>query len=671
MLHRLALLVSLLFFVFKGYPQGLQDTVIQLKGVEVRALKAFNIKAAGMAVTSVDSIILLEKINLSLSELLSENTPVFIKNYGRGALATASFRGAAPTHTQVIWNGLQINSPMTGMVDFSLIPVYIIDEMELRSGPASIANRSGGLGGSVNLANSADWNNQLGIKYIQGLGSYLTFNEYLQLELGGQRFQSKTRAYHNHSKNNYPFTNRAIGEIDPETGEISNPRVTNDNADYTYYGLVQELYFRPGPRNILSARYWFQDARRTIPRPTSYEGPDYSNLNRQYDAGHMLVVDWKRYGDKNALMLRSGFSRKKLDYTLKNYVSGLGEVPAIYSESFITSLENSLSYNHNLTGSFSFEASMDGNIHWVRSNDSVSRTGYDKSRNELSIFMGVRKSFLDRLNLNLMLRQDWVDLNIVPVVPYFGFDWRIIRDQDLVLKGNIARNYHQPSLNDLYWQPGGNPDLMPEQGYSYELGLVYGLDINGHSLNASITAFRSDIDNWIIWLPGFKGYWEPRNIERVISTGSEFGLDLVGNFGKLEYKMIGNYSYTHSVNKGDPQAWGDESSGKQLPYIPLHSGNLMLNISYNGYFLTYQHNSYSERYTTSSNDIKSRGSIYPYFMNDLAVGKEVTFEKVTLAAEFKVYNLFDESYHTVLYRPMPGRNYMLVLMIQFDKPWNE
>jgi iron complex outermembrane receptor protein len=94
----------------------------------------------------------------------------------------------------------------------------------------------------------------------------------------------------------------------------------------------------------------------------------------------------------------------------------------------------------------------------------------------------------------------------------------------------------------------------------------------------------------------------------------------------------------------------------------------MLNLSYDGFFLTYQHNSYSERYITSSNDIRSRGSIYPYFMNDLAVGKEITLEKITLAAEFKVYNLFDESYHTVLYRPMPGRNYMLVLMIQFDKP---
>ncbi len=36
-------------------------------------------------------------------------------------------------------------------------------------------------------------------------------------------------------------------------------------------------------------------------------------------------------------------------------------------------------------------------------------------------------------------------------------------------------------------------------------------------------------------------------------------------------------------------------------------------------------------------------------------------KKMRLSAEFKVYNLFNETYHSVLYRPMPGRNYMVVI----------
>jgi iron complex outermembrane receptor protein len=668
MLRRLIILSSVLQIVIFSFSQDLQDSVFQLKAIEVMASRDFNKEEAGMALSRVDSTILLEKINLSLSELLSENTPIFIKNYGRGALATASFRGTAPSHTQVLWNGMRLNSPMTGMVDFSLIPVHIIDEMELRSGPASIATLSGGLGGSVIIGNSVDWQNKLIVKYIQGLGSYRTFNEFFQFNLGNQKIQSKTRLYHNYSKNNYTFINRGVADIDLQTGEITNPRDTNDNADYTTYGFLQEVYFKPDSRNIISAKYWYQDAHRTIPRATSYEGPENSNLNRQQDLGHMVVADWKRYGKRNTFLLRSGYTHRMLDYSLKNYVSGLGEVPAIYSESKISVLENMLSYKYDLSESFSIQGSLNGNLNWVKSLDSVSNTGYENDRNEISLFIGVRKSFVDRINLNLMLRQDWVDFNIVPIIPYFGFDFKLLSEKDLLLRGNIARNFNQPSLNDLYWQPGGNPDLLPEEGYSYELGLEYRLSAKHQSLKTNLTAFRTDIENWIIWLPGFKGYWEPRNIMRVLSTGIEFGLGFSGKIKEIEYKTFGNYAYTSSVNKGDPLVWGDESIGKQLPYIPVHSGNLMVNISYHGFFISYQFNSYSERFTTTSNDISSRGSIYPYYMNDIALGKDFILEKLSLSAEFKIYNLFNETYHTVLYRPMPGRNFMLVLMIQFDKP---
>ena len=123
--------MTVMFMVVFGklMAQDIHDT-IALKSVEIIGFTAdrlFEKEEAGMRETKVDSIVMMEKISSSLSDLLSENTPIFIKNNGRGALATASFRGTAASHTQVVWNGININSPMTGSVDFSLIPVYIID----------------------------------------------------------------------------------------------------------------------------------------------------------------------------------------------------------------------------------------------------------------------------------------------------------------------------------------------------------------------------------------------------------------------------------------------------------------------------------------------------------------------------------------------------------------
>lgn len=646
------------------FSQGIKDSVFMLKTVQVNAERSFSKDKAGMKETSIDTIVLLDKVNLSLSELLSENTPVFIKNHGRGALASASFRGTASSHTQVTWNGMNINSPMVGMVDFSLIPVYIIDGLNLKYGAASIADQGGGLGGSVSISNNVNWQRKSLFKYIQGIGSYNTFDEFLQFGFGNNKLRSKTRVYHNYSKNDYTFINRGIGNIDPETGEIINPIDTNHNADFKRYGFLQEIYFKPNTNNIVSARWWWQKAKRAIPRATSYEGPDNSNLNSQIDNDNRIVIDWKRFGEKNMFILRSGFARKDLTYSLKNHVYGMGEVPVVFSESNQNSTFNTVSYTLNSNKDFSLESSIDFNYHDVHSKDTVKKTGYSKQRFELSVLFTVRKSFVDRLNLNLIFRQNWTDFNVQPLIPCFGFDYKLIKGKNLILKGNIARNYHQPSLNDMYWQPGGNPNLKPEKGFGFELGLEYQKDIENHNFKAEITAFRSDIDNWILWIPSYKGYWEPRNINRVLSQGLEVYLFLNGSIAKLNYKIAANYTYTSSKNYGDAVTWGDQSYGKQLVYVPLHSGNLMINISYRKFYFTYQHNSYSERNTTSSNDITKRDWLYPYFMNDLIIGKDFLIGNLSLTAEFKIYNLFNETYHSVLYRPMPGRNYMLMIMVK-------
>ena len=202
-------------------------------------------------------------------------------------------------------------------------------------------------------------------------------------------------------------------------------------------------------------------------------------------------------------------------------------------------------------------------------------------------------------------------------------------------------------------------------GLYSEIGIEFYKDIKKHSLHTEITAYRSDINNWIIWIPSYKGYWEPKNIKRVLSQGIEFDVTLKGSISKINYQLSGNYAYTKSINYGDPIVWGDESYGKQLVYIPLHSGNLLINLKYKGFYITYQHNSYSERFTTSSNDVSRRDWLYPYFMNDIIIGKEFNTKKFKISTEFKVYNILNETYHSILYRPMPKRNYMLLVMFNF------
>jgi outer membrane cobalamin receptor len=664
MARRLYLLVIVILGASPLISQGISDTVINIEAVEITAEKIFSREEAGMKCLHLDTAILEEKVNLSLSDLLSENTSVFIKNHGRGALATASFRGSAASHTQVFWNGISINSPMAGMVDFSLIPVYIIDDLVLKHGAASTAERAGGIGGSILIGNKSDWDRKKVIQYIQGIGSYSTFDECLQLGSGNRKIRSKTRIYHSFSQNDFTFTNRNIGNIDPVTGKVINPVDTNDHAAYKRYGLLQELYFRPGTDHIVSVRYWGQQADRSIPRPTSYEGPDQSNLNRQQDADHRVVGDWNYYGPIGKIMLRSGYARKHLNYEQRNQVPGLGQITSIYSVSLQQSLISTLSYKRELGHDLSLDGSADFNLYDVNSRDTVMGTGYERQRKEISLSTSIQKGISDRLNINLMIRQDWVDGRRAPLVPFLGMDFRMLRGADLVIKGNIARNYHQPSLNDLCWQPGGNPGLLPEEGFSMETGLVFQQLLAKHKLKGGVDIYRSKIRNWIIWLPSYRGYWEPRNISEVISSGAEIDIQLNGHLGNLGYRVAGIYAYTRSINHDDSLTWSDASYGKQLVYIPVHSGNLVVHLAWHNIHITYQYNAYSERFTTSSNDLTRRDRLYPYFMNDLTLGGKFRIKTTGLSLDFKVFNLFNESYQSVLNRPMPGRNFSMVINIQ-------
>jgi len=111
----------ILFFTFAASAQHVSDT-IRIKTIEIFANKIKK-EDAGKTITKIDSISMIKALTSSLSDMISQNTNIYIKDYGRGAMATASFRGTAPSHTQVTWNGISLNSPMLGMVDFSVIPV--------------------------------------------------------------------------------------------------------------------------------------------------------------------------------------------------------------------------------------------------------------------------------------------------------------------------------------------------------------------------------------------------------------------------------------------------------------------------------------------------------------------------------------------------------------------
>ncbi len=645
-----------------GKAQSLQDT-IKLESVLISGKRIF--KNFNETRSEIDSLALAKSGTVRLSELLSQNTPIYIKAYGRGAMATASFRGTAPSHTRVTWNGLELNSPMLGMVDFSLIPVYFTDEVKLLHGSSSLSESSGALGGTILLENTPNWNNNLSGKLLSGFGNYRTFDEYLQINAGNRKIQSKSSVFYNYSANDFTFTNKLNASLDPITGSYIYPVEKNRNAGYENYGFLQEFYLQVSSNQTFSLKTWLQHNDRSIPTLLTNESDLSSNINRQKEDALRSVAEWRRFGTQSRISVLSAINLQNSAYRLENRVSGALSQVVTDANANIFSFINKLGYRYQFSRFLTGVTGADANYYHVLSENHLPSSqinGYNKNRIENSFFAELETNINPNWDAVLLFREELISLKHQALLPLFRISYQPNPAASLKMTASIAGNSHPPTLNDLYYFPGGNPDLKAENSMQSELGALNEFTFGKTHMHTGISLFHSSVKNWIIWLPTFQGYWEPTNIDRVVSNGIEANAALNGEFRTVRYDLRGNYAFTGTVN----QTENSPAFGKQLPYIPKHSANLNIHLAWTRFSFDWMWNYYSKRFTTTANNEATISDyLYPYFMNNIQLG--ITFPVGTnkISAECKVLNVFNESYRTVLQRPMPGRNYQFVLRYDF------
>ena len=61
----------------------------------------------------------------------------------------------------------------------------------------------------------------------------------------------------------------------------------------------------------------------------------------------------------------------------------------------------------------------------------------------------------------------------------------------------MGKVYRFPTINDLYWNPGGNRNLNPENGYSADFGLLWTKNYPNTKLYFEPTIYSRWIEDWI------------------------------------------------------------------------------------------------------------------------------------------------------------------------------
>ncbi len=638
------------FSVLQAIGQNLSDT-IQIHEVSVFAKKP--LQKAGLNTTKPDSIALKSAQTIDFSGLVSKYTPIFIKSYGQGATATASFRGTGSSHTQVAWNGLNLNSPMRGAVDLSQLPVFFIDEAVVFHGGSSMVMGSGGLGGSISLQNKPSWDEKFGLETIIEKASFQSNKYFMKIGLGRDKVAASTRVYYENSENNFPFYNHGVLPHRPDTQE---------NTAYWKTGIMQEIYLRPVEQQTLALRFWYHMSNRELPPLMSYEGGEREEY--QDDKTLKAQLAWKNYGQKWETEIFSGFNFVKLEYFRNNprFDFVIDDTKSL-ENSFMNRVRFMRKYNENI----SLSTGIDLNYHKVKIVNHTDRTGYEEERMEGRLLFDLHLRTNNNFMAMFLLSPEFYDGNIVFFAPLAGIEWAPLTIPGLIIQANASRNFHKPNLNDLYWLPGGNPGLLPEDGYSGDLSFKYEKQGKYFHAKNQLTLYGSRIENWILWQPASNGayYWEANNVKDVFSRGLEYQGSLHIKSKKSSIDIHGNYAYTRTSNLNAKNSV-DKSRGKQLIYIPKHTANVFLNYQKNNYSIQYSVSYIGKRYTTSSNENNDFEQVLtPYWMNSISASKLLVFNRIRLTVKGKINNLFDIGYQSILWRAMPGRNYSITIGINY------
>lgn len=134
--------------------------------------------------------------------------------------------------------------------------------------------------------------------------------------------------------------------------------------------------------------------------------------------------------------------------------------------------------------------------------------------------------------------------------------WSAIPGEILTFGLAGSRSLRIPTLNELYWKPGGNPNLLPETMSVQRLYLNSRL---GPDFSLTLEAYLHYAGDLIRWVP-VTTYWQPVNVERSRRTGFK---------GKLDWRGPGGLAGFLSFNRTRSEYLvpGDHF-GKPLTYSP-------------------------------------------------------------------------------------------------------
>lgn len=579
----------------------------------------------------------------SVADALKYFSGVQIKDYGGlGGLKTVNVRSLGSQHVGVYLDGIRITNAQNGQIDLGRYSLSNMESVALYN-----ANRNERLQSASEYASAATVYLQtrrpdstaLAVEYgtgsfgLQKLKAYFSFRNILFVDAEYQR-----------TDGGYPFRFQSASE-----DTVGKRR----NSDISFYRLEAAGFYKG-----FTTHAYFYSSERGLPGPVVRRLSDqWDSTDRQWDRNFFLQATYRHTWDRFALKTNLKYAYDWLRYLQDPSTNAAamhcdnhyrqqdlyGSVAAAWNSSWL-----------------SLTASTD--LRWSDLTTNVYRSAYVYRLDSKSLLSAIASYRGFEGNIALLYthigdhsaRSAQSAATLSRLTPMLLASWH---RRTFTVRAFHKRIFRAPTLNDLYYTLVGNAQLRPEYTSQFDLGVDY----KDRHLHLALDAYYNRIEDKIVAIPMKSQFrWSMVNFGLVKSLGLSATAGYDRTWGRFSLNANANYTCQRDRDYSSPH---DPEYRNTIPYSPLHSASLIVDLAYDGWSLCTSWLYTGDRFALISNN---RDDLLGAWQTvDLKLNKRFRIRRHYVQATVECNNLCDSRHEVVKRYPMPGRNWKATLQWQF------
>lgn len=620
----------------------------------------------------------LQRLNShSVSDALRYFSGVQIKDYGGiGGLKTVNIRSMGSQHVGVFYDGIQIGNAQNGTVDlgkFSLdnmehISVYNGQKSNIFQSARDFASASAIYMETRKPTFKEGRDNNLNLKLKGGSFDLINASALMEHRYNDKLFSSVNLEFLNTS-GEYKFRYHKDGGYD--TTEVRR------NGDVMFLRAEAALFGRINHGEWQIKGYMYNSKRGY---PGAAVKKDYGislfNEDRQKDRNFFFQGSVKQQvTDLYSYKIQAKYANDYMNYVMPPESTVQPMDNNYWQQEFYYTVANLFSFNRWWTANISTDFQWNKlnafgtdmfNAHFVkpRRYSVLSAAATSISLRRFSI----QESLLYTFVHDQSARGKDVADNKNIFTPTLIASFKPFERIGLDVRAFYKEIFRMPTFNDLYYVQLGNRLLKPEYTTQYNIGIVYNKQFDKglfSSLNYTVDVYYNEVkdkiiatptSNQLVWTMINLGYVEIRGIDMTLNPNLQ-----IGEFG-IGVRLSYTYQKAQDFTREKKENWDDpviDGYGDQIPYIPWHSGSLILNTKYKDWDFNYSFIYTGERYMLGNNTHVNY--IQPWYTHDMSLSRNISLNNSLLRVTTEVNNIFNQQYEVVKWYPMPGTNFKIIL----------